>query len=152
MCKVLEVFVRQFCEADRVLVSGVYVRGGATGIHTQEHTHCYHYQITTIQLATPHLLVAFASVAIRYRPARASSPPCPMSPYITPKRNGKVAAVKRAGFASRYRGIPYVFTNSWNAYVYLFTVKWVGAVGQLSGTFSIIAWGNWVIGVRRDRG
>ena len=65
---------------------------------------------------------------------------------MTPKRKGKVAAVKRAGLASLYRGIPYVFTNSWNAYVYLFTVKWVGAVGQLSGTFSIIACGNWGTG------
>ena len=38
-----------------------------------------------------------------------------------------------------YLGMPYVLTNSWNAYVYLLVVKWVGAVGQLSGTFSIIA-------------
>ena len=42
---------------------------------------------------------------------------------VPPKRKGKVAAVKSAGFASRYLGIPYVFTNSWNAYVYLFVVK-----------------------------
>ena len=47
--------------------------------------------------------------------------------------------MKRAGFASRYLGMPYVFTNSWKAYVYLLVVKCVGAVGQLSGTFSIIA-------------
>jgi hypothetical protein len=46
-----------------------------------------------------------------------------------------------------------VFTNSWNAYVYLLVVKWVGAVGQLEGTFSINAWngvcvcGGWMRGV-----
>ena len=47
--------------------------------------------------------------------------------------------MKSAGFASRYLGMPYVFTNSWKAYVYLLVVKCVGAVGQLSGTFSIMA-------------
>ena len=67
---------------------------------------------------------------------------------LPPKRKGKVAAVKRAGFASRYLGIPYVFTNSWKAYVYLLVVKCVGAVGQLSGTFSIIAY---VIHGERER-
>ena len=62
-----------------------------------------------------------------------------MLDHIPPKRKGKVAAVNSAGLASRYLGIPYVFTNSWNAYVYLLVVKCVGAVGQLSGTFSIMA-------------
>ena len=33
-------------------------------------------------------------------PARNTQKPCPMSPYMTPKRKGKVAAVNRAGLAS----------------------------------------------------
>ena len=58
--------------------------------------------------------------------------------------------MKRAGFASRYLGMPYVFTNSWKAYVYLLVVKCVGAVGQLSGTFSIMACEREAEKVRRD--
>jgi hypothetical protein len=40
--------------------------------------------------------------------------PWPMSPNITPNRNGNVTEVKKAGFNSLYEGTPYVFTIRWN--------------------------------------
>jgi hypothetical protein len=42
----------------------------------------------------------------RYIPNKNSSPPCNISPNITPKKNGKVIIVKIAGLISLYRGIP----------------------------------------------
>ena len=32
--------------------------------------------------------------------------PCPMSPNITPNKNGKVTCAKRAGLTSLYSGTP----------------------------------------------
>jgi hypothetical protein len=40
--------------------------------------------------------VSTRSVRIRYNPNKAKQLPCPISPYITPKRKGKVAAQKVA--------------------------------------------------------
>jgi len=39
-----------------------------------------------------------------------SSRPCPMSPNMTPNKNGNVTHVKIPGFASLYRETPYVYT------------------------------------------
>jgi hypothetical protein len=38
--------------------------------------------------------------------------PCPISPNIIPKKNGKVTIVITAGLASRYVGMPYVSTTN----------------------------------------
>ena len=44
----------------------------------------------------------------RKSPKKNKHVPWPISPYMMPNRKGKVAAVKRAGLASLYRGMPYL--------------------------------------------
>ena len=36
-----------------------------------------------------------------------------MSPYMMPNKKGNVTTANKAGFASWYRGTPYVSTSSW---------------------------------------
>jgi hypothetical protein len=43
---------------------------------------------------------------IRYNPNNNRRPPCPISPNITPNKNGKKGIANRPGFISPYLGIP----------------------------------------------
>ena len=56
------------------------------------------------------------------------------SSHMMAKRKGKVTAVNSAGFASRYRGTPYVSTTAWNTPVNLLVRKCVGSVGHCPPT------------------
>lgn len=49
--------------------------------------------------------------------------PCPMSPNITPNKNGKVTILNTFGLISLYHGIPYVSTVDWNCDVNSFNSK-----------------------------
>lgn len=53
-------------------------------------------------------------------------PPCPISPNITPNKNGKTGIANNPGFTSPYLGVPYVLTISWKNTVKVFKGKCVG--------------------------
>jgi hypothetical protein len=65
-------------------------------------------------------------VIIMNNPNEARIEPWPMSPNMTPKKNGNVAIVTEAGFASLYYGIPYVSTINWKLAVASFVLIYVG--------------------------
>ena len=56
----------------------------------------------------------FKHVSNRHRniPKNSKARPWPISPNITPNKNGKVTHVKNVGLTSLYIGIPYVLTIS----------------------------------------
>ena len=63
---------------------------------------------------------------IMNNPKEARIEPWPISPNMTPKKNGNVAIVKDAGFASLYYGTPYVSTINWKLAVASFVLTYVG--------------------------
>lgn len=52
------------------------------------------------------LFFKFYSFFVKYKPNKNRTKPWPISPNITPNRNGKVIIVNIPGFISLYRGTP----------------------------------------------
>merc|ERR1719387_1102127 len=78
---------------------------------------------------------SMSAFMMHHRPPQNSILPWPTSPYINPKMKGKVVQASRAGFASWYRGTPYVSMTSCHGSVNSLTRIYVG--GDL-----VLRWGT----------